>query len=88
MQSLTRGFAAKIEKKLGGFGPGKGFAIMVWNQGESKLLHVTTSRAEFADMIGAQLSDWAKEHIRSEEAENTRLQQRATRETPAQPQQH
>jgi hypothetical protein len=58
-------FAQKLQEKMGGTGPGKGFVIMVWDG--TKLNHVTTSRKEMAAMIATQLSDWANEHIDSEE---------------------
>lgn len=57
--------ARQLEKKFGAAGPGKGFAIMVWDG--HKLNHVTTSRAEFAAMIAAQLNDWASAHIADED---------------------
>lgn len=58
--------ARQLEKKFGA-GPGKGFAVMVWDG--QKLNHVTTSRAEFSAMIAMQLSDWANAHIADSERE-------------------
>lgn len=71
-QALAKTFAERLQEKLGE-GPGKGFAIMVWD-GKS-LNHVTSSRAEFAEMIAVQLSNWARTHIADEDAEIARLRE-------------
>lgn len=66
-QKIARKTAERLEKKLGPLSSGKGFAIIVWD--DASLRHVTTSRAEFAEMIGRQLSQWAREGIERDERE-------------------